>query len=53
MTWAGTDLGVVMVWGSPKRAWGQVYLSARLKEAKISGNLTVCAEKEKKINSKS
>lgn len=48
MTWAGTDLGVVMVWGSPKRAWGQVYLSARLKEAKISGNSPFAPKRKKK-----
>lgn len=48
VTWAGTDLGVVVVWGSPKRAWGQVFLSARLKEAKISGNSPFAPKRKKK-----
>lgn len=41
-SWGGGGLG------SPKRAWGQVFLSARLKEAKISGNSPFAPKRKKK-----
>lgn len=44
VTWAGTALGV------SKEGEG-AGVSVRPKEAKNLGKLTVCAEKEKKINS--